>query len=79
MASQARFHEQQELNFSLLSDPDGSAARRYQVFMDRGFARRVTFVVDTKGTLRAIVPEVDVNSHGTDLVDLVRELQFQDE
>lgn len=36
-------------------------------------------MVDKKGKLRAIDTKVNVREHGLDLVDLVRELQFQDD
>ena len=79
VATQKDFHKTEKLNFSLLSDPDGSVARKYGVLMPQGYAGRVSFVIDTKGKLRAIVNEVNVRSHGTDLVDMVRELQFTDD
>ena len=74
--TQARFHTEEELNFPLLSDPDGGVARKYGVLAKKAaFARRVTFVLDDKGILRAIDDAVDVKSHGVDLALLVRELQ----
>lgn len=73
---QARFHESQELSFPLLSDPDASAATKYGVLAEGGrWSTRVSFVIDEKGVLRAIVDDVDVASHGVDLVLLVRELR----
>lgn len=60
----------------MLSDPDGSAAKKYGVFAGR-FAQRVTFIIDEKGTLRKIDSSVDVNTHGEDLVELVYELQTE--
>ncbi len=73
---QAEFHEKQELNFPLLSDPDGSAAAKYGVLPKGGsYAKRVTFVIDPKGVLRAIDDKVNVQSHGEDLIELVETLQ----
>jgi peroxiredoxin Q/BCP len=78
VADQARFHEEQELNFPLLSDPDGSAATKYGVLPgDARWASRVTFVIDGKGILRAVVDDVKVNTHGEDLVLLVEELMLE--
>jgi len=75
VADQKKFHTQQELNFALLSDPDGSVARKYQVLSKRGpFASRVTFVIDSKGTVRHIDDGVDVDSHGRDLIDVIERL-----
>lgn len=58
----------------LLSDPDGSAAKKYGVLSGR-FASRATFVIDETGKLVHIDNSVDVSSHGTDLVALVKKLQ----
>jgi peroxiredoxin Q/BCP len=79
VADQKKFHETEKLSFPLLSDPDGSAAAKYGVLMkDRPFAERVSFVIDPQGILRAIDREVDVASHGEDVVRLVETLQDED-
>ena len=76
VASQAAFSKKQKLNFQLLSDPDGSAARKYGAIMKkRAFARRVTYVLDDQGILRHIDTKVDVRQHGADLVTLLKTLQ----
>jgi len=74
--AQAAFAEKQKLEFKLLSDPDASAARKYDVLMmGRPFAQRRTFVIDDKGILRHIDAKVDVRNHGGDLARLIRELR----
>lgn len=73
--SQARFVKEQKLNFQLLSDPDGSMARKYDVLWRGAYTKRVTFVIDPKGVLRAIDDGVKVQSHGADLVALLERLQ----
>ena len=76
VADQARFTKAQELNFPLLSDPDGSAVAKYRVRMeDRPLAARVTFVIDERGVVRHVDREVKVDSHGTDLAGLIRRLR----
>jgi peroxiredoxin Q/BCP len=78
VASQKRFHEEQKLNFPLLSDPDGSVAAKYGVLMaDKGYTARVTFLIDDKGVLRAVDDKVSVASHGKDLAGVVRGLRGQ--
>ena len=69
------FAEEQELNFKLLSDPDGSAAKKYGVMTSRGFANRITFVLDDKGVLRHIEKKVQVKSHGDDLISVIKKLK----
>lgn len=72
----AAFVDAQELNYGLLSDPDGSAARKCGVLpADGRYAQRVTLVIDEKGVLRHVDDGVQVSSHGTDIAKLVRELQ----
>jgi len=74
--SQAGFVKEQELNFPLLSDPDGSVAAKFGVLMaGRPYARRVTFVLDPEGIVRLIDDRVDVRQHGSDLVRRIREMQ----
>ena len=76
VGAQAAFVEQQELNFQLLSDPDGSAVAKYDVLHEsKRYSSRVTFVIDKKGVLRHIDDEVSVKTHGSDVVKLVRDLQ----
>ena len=76
VAALAAFAKAQELEYGLLSDPDGSAARKYGVLRSgRPFASRRTFVIDDKGVLRHIDEKVDVRNHGSDLTELIRKLQ----
>ena len=71
----AAFAEAQELNFELLSDPDGSAAKKYGVLAPkRRYTQRVTFLIDEKGVLRHIDTKVDVSKHGADVAKLIKEL-----
>ena len=74
--SQAKFVSEQELNFPLLSDTDGSVARKYGVLSDRmPMARRVTFVIDPQGIVRHVETKVQVKTHGQDLVSVLKRLQ----
>ncbi|NEM90314.1 peroxiredoxin [Galbitalea soli] len=50
------FAEQEGYDFTLLADfwPHGAVAKEYGVFLEeKGFANRATFVIDTKGIIRA--------------------------
>jgi len=72
----AKFVEQENLNFALLSDPDGSVTKKYEVDMEgRPFAKRVTLVLDPKGVIRAREESVKVDAHGQDIVALVKRLR----
>lgn len=72
--AQAAFHAAQELNFPLLSDPDGSVAAKYGVLPPGGrFTQRKTFLIDRAGILRHVDDKVDVSKHGAALVAWIRE------
>lgn len=74
--TQKSFCEQQKLPFDLLADEDGKLAKLFGVFnSERNLARRVTFVIDPKGIVRAVDEKVNVRTHGQDLVKLLKELQ----
>ncbi|HEY1531197.1 MAG TPA: peroxiredoxin [Galbitalea sp.] len=50
------FADQEGYDFNLLADfwPHGAVAKEYGVFLEeKGFANRATFVIDTKGIIRA--------------------------
>jgi len=70
------FADAQTLNFELLSDPDGSVARKYGTLPVNGrFSQRMTFIIDDEGILRHIDDKVDVNAHGMQLAELIVQLQ----
>ena len=75
VASLKKFQTDQGLNFPLLSDPDASAASKYGVLNPRGYAERVTFVLDEYGVVVHVDESVDVSQHGSDLVAKVRSLR----
>lgn len=76
VGDQAKFHERESLNFPLLSDPDGSAATKYGALeKGKSWTNRVTYIIDEKGVLRGIVEDVNVATHGADLMERVRDLR----
>ncbi len=76
VVSQRAFREAQKLTFPLLSDPDGSVARKYEVLpADARFTQRVTFVIDPQGVLRHIDRAVGVSTHGRDVAERLRSLR----
>lgn len=55
--SHREFAERHRLSFTLLADPDGAAADAYGVRMKlpgRVIAKRVTFLIDTDGTVARV-------------------------
>ena len=62
VASHEKFAKEHNVPFTLLSDPDKSAAKAYGVLVTKlGFqyARRDTFVIDPNGRLAKHYPDVD--------------------
>jgi peroxiredoxin Q/BCP len=75
VVSQRKFVEEQRLTFPLLSDPDGSVARKFHVLPEgAAWTKRHTFVVDPAGVVRHVDRAVDVVAHGAALTELLREL-----
>ena len=74
----AKFANDQALNFRLLSDPDGSVTKKLEVDMEgRPMPKRVTFVLDPKGVIRARDEKVNVDAHGRDLVEALKRMQAE--
>jgi thioredoxin-dependent peroxiredoxin len=75
--SHKKFHEKQKLTFSLLADPDGTVTKRYGASGLFKFARRVTYLIDSSGTIRKVYPDVDVSTHAAQLLQAVRTLNAE--
>jgi len=73
--SHKKFHEKQNLTFSLLADPDAAVTKSYGAAGLFNFASRVTFLIGSDGTIRKVYPDVDVSSHAAGLLQAVRELK----
>ncbi|MHB1173286.1 MAG: redoxin domain-containing protein, partial [Lacisediminihabitans sp.] len=55
-ATQRAFAEKEGYRFNLLADfwPHGAVAKEYGVFLeDKGYANRASFLIDTRGIIRA--------------------------
>ncbi len=78
--TQKEFCSEQKLPFQLLSDADGKIAKLFGVFNEeRKLSKRVTFIIDPKGIVRAIDEKVNVRTHGQDLIKWLKELQGESE
>lgn len=74
-ASHHRFAGKYKLPFPLLADVDGAVARRYGVLMDwvvLRTAKRTTFLIDPKGIIHKIYPNVDLNQHVDQVLSDIR-------
>ena len=77
VATQKAFAESQKLAYPVLSDPDGSAAGKYEVLKGR-YAGRVTFVIDPEGVIRHVDRSVNVSAHGAELAAVLQRLRGGD-
>ena len=79
--SQMVFRATYALDFPLLADPTGVMAARYGVLTRFGgveAAKRVTFLIDPGGIIRAVFPDVDPANHHlrvTDALERIRSAQ----
>lgn len=73
--SHAAFKQKHSLPFPLLSDTDGRVLRAYGVPKNaKGYASRTTFIIDAKGVIRRIFPEVDPAVHVTEVLEVLSQL-----
>lgn len=70
----ARFAEEHELPFPLLSDPDGEALAAYGVPDLMGMSARVTFVIDRSGRVARVFAAVDPAVHVDEVLEAVAAL-----
>lgn len=58
-----KFIDDYDLNFPLLSDADKTVSKKYGVLSTKGFAKRVSFVIDKEGKIAGILEVKDIESH----------------
>ena len=79
--AQAKFRSKFELPFTLLADPDHSAAEAFGVWVEKSMygrkymgIERATFLIDGKGAIRRIWRKVKVPGHVEEVLAAVRAL-----
>ncbi len=72
--SHKSFKEKENLNFTLLADPDKEVTKKYGVLNAFQVASRVTFVIDKDGIIRKIYEKVDVNENYKEILALLNTL-----
>lgn len=67
--SHKKFREDNDFGFSLLADTEFEVSKQYSGLIERiNASKRVTFIVDKAGYIRAIDKKVNVKTHGEDVV-----------
>ena len=74
VASHRSFHDEHQLPFDLLSDPEETAARAYGVPVRMGFASRMSFLIDAQGNLARVFPDVDPAVHADEVLAAIQAL-----
>ena len=62
-----KYAAQHDLDFPLLADPDGKAARRYGALINTGFAkfaRKLVVIVNPAGRVERTFPDVEIDTPG---------------
>ena len=79
LASHEKFREKQKFPFQLISDPDESLCRLFDVIQEKSLygrkfmgVERSTFLIDEKGKLRAEWRKVKVKGHAQEVLDAVK-------
>jgi peroxiredoxin Q/BCP len=80
--SHGRFAEKYNLTFPLVSDTDKDIVRKYGVWKQKNFlgkkfmgVERTTFIIDEKGTIVHVFPQVKVDGHTEEVLSVLNELK----
>ncbi len=81
LASHDKFREKHDLPFDLISDPDETLCRQFDVMRPKSLygrkfigVERSTFLIDERGKLRREWRKVRVKGHAAEVLEAVREL-----
>ena len=66
-ASHKQFTEKYGLPFQLLADTDGAICKAYDVD-GGGYAKRVTYVIDSQGAISQVYDTVNTSTHAQDIL-----------
>ena len=73
--SQAEFVEEYEIPYVHLSDPKKIVCKRYAGTNIAGLAKRSTFVINKNGTIQDVMREINVSSHGQEILDSLKKIK----
>lgn len=77
-----RFHDKQDLNFTLLADEDHAVTELYGVWAEKSMygkkywgALRTTFILDADGNVAHVIPKVSPKTHDDQVLAALAELR----
>ena len=72
--SQAKFVQEYQIPYIHLSDSKKNTCKLYAGLNIAGLAKRSTFVIDKQCSIRKVFRDIDVKSHGRQIVDFLKQL-----
>ena len=73
--SQSEFVKEYQIPYVHLSDPKKIACKKYAGTNIAGLAKRCTFIIDKNGIIRDIMREINVASHGQEILDSLKKIK----
>ena len=73
--SQSEFVKEYQIPYLHLSDPKKIACKKYAGTNIAGLAKRSTFVIDKNGIIVDIMREINVASHGQEILDSLKKIK----
>jgi peroxiredoxin Q/BCP len=77
-----RFHDKQDLTFTLLADADHAVTERYGAWVEKSNygktywgAARATFILDEEGVVRHVIPKASPKTHDEVVLAALAELE----
>ena len=74
--SQDEFVKEYQIPYLHLSDPKKIACKKYAGTNIAGLAKRSTFVIDKNGIIRDVMREINVASHGQEILDSLKKIKL---
>lgn len=75
VSSHQAFVQKYQLNFPLLADEKKEVAQRYGALNEKGTASRMTYLINKKGVIQRIIPNVKVDGHSEELQRALKALK----
>jgi len=71
---QRKFVTEYGIPYRHLSDPQKETCKKYAGLNLAGLAKRSTFIIDRKGVIKKIFRNIDVDNHGKEIANFLKEL-----
>jgi peroxiredoxin Q/BCP len=72
--AQKKFVEEYKIPYLHLSDPTKKTCKVYAGLNIAGLAKRSTFIIDKKGIIKKIFRDFDVENHGKEIANFLKQI-----